>query len=58
MITTVSTRPVASTAMCRLRPPSFSALSQPRLAQGTVSAARTGWESITAAAGGGPGLVA
>ncbi|HMH35444.1 MAG TPA: hypothetical protein VK584_00800 [Streptosporangiaceae bacterium] len=40
MITTVSTRPVASTAMCRLRPPSFSALSQSRLAQGTVSAAR------------------
>jgi hypothetical protein len=31
---------------------------QPRLHLGAVSAARTGWESITAAAGGGPGLVA
>jgi hypothetical protein len=41
-----------------LRPSSSLALSQPRLPLGTVSAARTGWESITAAAGGGPGLVA
>jgi len=30
-----------STAMCRLRPPSFLAASQPRVALGTVSAART-----------------
>jgi hypothetical protein len=29
----------------------FLALSQPRLAFGTVSAARTDWESMTAAAG-------
>ena len=37
--------------MCRLRPLTFLALSQPRLALGTVSAARTDWESITAAVG-------
>ena len=51
MITTASTRPIASTAMCRLRPFTFLALSQPGLAFGTVSAARTDWESITAAVG-------
>ena len=37
--------------MCRLRPLTFLALSQPRLAFGTVSAARTDWESMTAAVG-------
>ena len=37
--------------MCRLRPLTFLALSQPRVAFGTVSAARTDWESITAAVG-------
>jgi hypothetical protein len=37
--------------MCRLRPLTFLALSQPRLALGTVAAARTDWESITAAVG-------
>ena len=37
--------------MCRLRPLTFLASSQPRLALGTVSAARTDWESITAAVG-------
>ncbi len=45
--------PSTSTAMCRLRPFTFLALSQPRLARGTVSAARTDWESITAADGSG-----
>ncbi len=40
-----------STAMCLFRPFTFLALSQPRLALGTVSAARTDWESITAAVG-------
>ena len=39
--------------MCRLRPFTFLALSQPRVAFGTVSAARTDWESITAAVGSG-----
>ena len=42
---------MVSTAMCRLRPLTFLALSQPRVAFGTVSAARTDWESITAAVG-------
>ena len=51
MITTASSRPIASTAMWRLRPFTFFALSHPRLALGTVSAARTDWESITAAVG-------
>ena len=51
MITTSSSRPVVSTAMCRLRPLTFLALSQPRVALGTVSAARTDWESMTAAVG-------
>ena len=37
--------------MWRLRPLIFLALSQPRLAFGTVSAARTDWESMTAAVG-------
>ena len=37
--------------MCRLRPFTFLAASQPRLALGTVSAARTDWESMTAAVG-------
>jgi hypothetical protein len=37
--------------MWRLRPLTFLALSQPRLAFGTVAAARTDWESITAAVG-------
>ena len=49
--TTSKIRPVVSTAMCRLRPLTFLALSQPRVALGTVSAARTDWESITAAVG-------
>ena len=40
-----------STAMWRFRPFTFFALSHPRLARGTVSAARTDWESITAAVG-------
>ena len=51
VITTSRTRPVVSTAMWRLRPLTFLALSQPRLALGTVSAARTDWESMTAAVG-------
>jgi hypothetical protein len=51
VITTSRTSPVVSTAMCRLRPLTFLALSQPRLALGTVSAARTDWESMTAAVG-------
>ena len=51
MITTASSRPAVSTAMCRLRPFTFLAASQPRLALGTVSAARTDWESMTAAVG-------
>ena len=51
VITTASSRPIASTAMCRFLPFTFFALSQPRLALGTVSAARTDWESITAAVG-------
>ena len=42
---------MVSTAMCRLRPLTFLALSQPRLVFGTVSAGRTDWESITAAVG-------
>jgi hypothetical protein len=50
-MTTSRTSPVTSTAMCRLRPLTFLALSQPRLARGTVSAARTDWESMTAAVG-------
>jgi hypothetical protein len=37
--------------MCRFLPLIFFALSHPRLAFGTVSAARTDWESITAAVG-------
>jgi GntR family transcriptional regulator len=48
---TSSSSPVVSTAMCRLRPLTFLALSQPRLALGTVAAARTDWESMTAAVG-------
>ena len=48
---TSSSRPVVSTAMWRLRPLTFLALSQPRLAFGTVAAARTDCESITAAVG-------
>ena len=51
MITTASSRPIASTAMCRFLPFTFFALSQPRDALGTVSAARTDWESMTAAVG-------
>src|SRR6266536_2006333 len=42
-----------STARCRLRPLTFLPASQPRLARGTVSAARTDWESMTAADGAG-----
>jgi hypothetical protein len=48
--------------MCRLRPLTFLAASQPRLARGTVSAARTDCESMTRrgrlglAPGGGPDL--
>jgi hypothetical protein len=51
---TSSSSPEVSTAMWRLRPLTFLALSQPRLALGTVSAARMDWESITAAVGSGP----
>jgi hypothetical protein len=51
VITTASSRPSASTAMCRFLPFTFFALSHPRLPLGTVSAARTDWESITAAVG-------
>jgi hypothetical protein len=51
VMTTARTRPIASAAMCRLRPLTFLALSQPRLAFGTVSAARTDWESMMAAVG-------
>jgi hypothetical protein len=42
---------MAPTAMWRLRPLTFLALSQPRLVFGTVSAARTDCESMTAAVG-------
>ena len=42
---------MVSTAMWRLRPLAFLAASQPRLARGTVSAARTDCESMTAAVG-------
>ena len=55
VITTASTRPMASTAMCRLRPLTFLALSQPRVAFGTVAAALTDCESMTAAVGSGRG---
>ena len=51
VITTASSRPIESTAMCRLRPFTFFALSHPRVALGTVSAARTDWESMIAAVG-------
>jgi hypothetical protein len=51
VITTSRTRPITSTAIWRLRPLTFLALSWPRLARGTVSAARTDWESMTAAVG-------
>ena len=51
MTTTASSRPIASTATCLFLPFTFFALSHPRLALGTVSAARTDWESITAAVG-------
>src|SRR5215471_6987768 len=54
VITTSRTRPVVSTAMWRLRPLTFLALSQPRLALGTVPAARTDWEAGDR--GGGLGL--
>ena len=53
MITTASSRPIASTAMCLFLPFTFLALSHPRVAFGTVPAARTDWESITAAVGSG-----
>ena len=53
VISTVSSRPVTSTAMCRLRPCTFLPASNPRLAAATVSAALTDWESITAAVGSG-----
>jgi hypothetical protein len=49
--TKASTRPMASTAICRLRPLAFVALSQPRLASGIVPTAVTDRESMTAAAG-------
>ena len=51
MTSTASTKPSASTAMCRFLPLTFLALSQPRDALGTVSAARTDWESMIAAVG-------
>jgi hypothetical protein len=59
---TSSSSPVVSTAMCRLRPLTFLAASQPRLALGTVSAARTDWEAgdrgggLRVAPGSSPGL--
>ncbi len=52
-MTTSRTSPAVSTAMWRLRPLTFLAASQPRLARGTVSAARTDCESMTAAVGSG-----
>jgi hypothetical protein len=52
--TTASSSPPVSTATCRLRPLIFFPPSYPLLAVGTVSAARTVWESITAAVGTGP----
>jgi hypothetical protein len=51
--TTASSSPRTSTAMWRLRPLTFLPLSQPRLVRATVSAARTDWESMTAADGAG-----
>jgi hypothetical protein len=42
-----------STAMCRFRPLIFLPASNPRLSLATVSAALTGWESMTAADGSG-----
>jgi hypothetical protein len=51
-VTTIaSSSPKVSTARWRLRPLTFLAASKPRLAQGTVSAARTDWESMIAALG-------
>ena len=52
--TTASNSPPASTATCRLRPLIFFPPSYPLLAVGTVSAARTVCESITAAVSPGP----
>jgi len=50
---TVSSRPVTSAAICRLRPCTFLPASNPRLSLATVSAALTDWESMTAAVGSG-----
>jgi hypothetical protein len=50
---TVSSRPMVSTAMCRSRPLTFLPGSNPRLSLATVSAALTDWESMTAADGSG-----
>ena len=53
---------MVSTAMCRLRPLTFLAASQPRVAVGTVSAARTDCEAgdggggLAVAPGSGPDL--
>lgn len=49
--TTPSSRPLTSTAMCHLRPSVLFAPSHPRLDRGTVSAAGTVCESMTAAVG-------
>jgi hypothetical protein len=51
VMTTSRTKPVVSAAMWRLRPLTFLAASQPGDALGTVSAARTGCESMNAAVG-------
>src|SRR4029450_6211883 len=48
---TTSSSPMVSTAKWRLRPLTFLPASQPRLCWPTVSAARTDWESTTAADG-------
>jgi hypothetical protein len=53
VISTVSSRPMVSTAMCRFRPLTFLPASNPRLSLATVSAALTDRESMTAADGSG-----
>ena len=62
VMTTSRIRPVASTAMCRLRPLTFLALSQPRLAFGHGVSGPDGLRvndrggGLNVASGGGPGL--
>jgi len=53
VISTVCSRPMVSTAMCRFRPLTFLPASNPRLSLATVSAALTDRESMTAADGSG-----